>query len=289
MGRYPKINEESCGVVSSNSSYVSRLEIPSGKDPRQNAWLTITLDYSLNFVDRNNPAKHSNGEPIILGNRTEGYFMAVDSDKNRFRAMDWDSYSKQIFHEKFKKSESFWNHKFLLETPADYAGLDFKGSDGCMYRPNILCLFRLREHKGLASHKRINVVRADVTQIDFRSNKAEDTKIDFRSDVNVYNHTDVDNSVVWHELGNALSQLHIQNLAKTPIGQTLCVKDVNNKACYITPPEYGPANVMGTGSALHPVNAKPWLEQIECNTGIPSSKWIARMSTNIPPRVIRRA
>jgi hypothetical protein len=33
----------------------AELEIPSGRDPQQNAWLTLTLGYSLTFMDRNTP------------------------------------------------------------------------------------------------------------------------------------------------------------------------------------------------------------------------------------------
>jgi hypothetical protein len=43
---YPKVEAK---------EFSSRLEIPSGRDPLQNAWLTITLNYSLSFLDSKNP------------------------------------------------------------------------------------------------------------------------------------------------------------------------------------------------------------------------------------------
>jgi hypothetical protein len=40
------------------------LEKPRGKDPSQNAWLTLTLGYSLNFLDSNVRGTAHNGGPI---------------------------------------------------------------------------------------------------------------------------------------------------------------------------------------------------------------------------------
>ncbi len=278
MSEYPRIYEEVNRRTCSTNNFESRLEIPNGKTLNQNAWLTIRVNYRLNFVDSQNLARNSAGENIILANQPEGYFVAVDSNKKKFPISDWDSHSKYIFHEKFKNGEIFWNYKFLLETPSDYADLDYKGLDGWIYRPNIICLFRLKQF-GAETRRQIDVVRA-------KTNAANPK---FRSNDSLYNHTDVNNRTVWHELGHALNQLHIQNLAKTATGLTLCVDDVNANACYITPQWMGKPNVMGYGEALHPVNAKPWLEQIQEHTNIPSSKWIARLSTNIPPKRIRRA
>ena len=39
--------------------YDTLLEVPSGKNPQQNAWLTIRLDVKLNFVDSSNPGTNT--------------------------------------------------------------------------------------------------------------------------------------------------------------------------------------------------------------------------------------
>jgi hypothetical protein len=47
--------------------------------------------------------------------------------------------------------QEFWNHRFVLITPEDYAGLDVTlgGGKGPVIRPNVLCLFRLHDSSNL--------------------------------------------------------------------------------------------------------------------------------------------
>jgi hypothetical protein len=56
-----------------NGNFRSNLEVPDGRDPEQNAWLTLTLYYGLTFADSNNPVP---GVIVQQGTR----FMAKDSD-----------------------------------------------------------------------------------------------------------------------------------------------------------------------------------------------------------------
>ncbi|MGD9589749.1 MAG: hypothetical protein AB7Q37_17075 [Pyrinomonadaceae bacterium] len=246
--------------------FESKLEIPSGKDPTQNAWLTITLNYSLNFADSKNRV------PGLIVTDGSGNFFAKPSNPTA-KAMpikDWDFKSQTEFARKFAKAESFWNHKFLLITPQDYDAFDFTsfGGPGWICRPNVICLFRLGSG-GSPNHLKLNVVRAEGF---------------FRSDQFTYDDGDVNDKTVWHELGHSLDQLHIRALLGDPFCTTPA--NINHNICYTEPKGVKP-NIQGTGTGLIPQNAKAWHELIAQHTETSQSKWRVSMNTKVPPRKLQ--
>ena len=94
---------------------VGTLEKPSGKDPFQNAWLTLTLSYDLRFLDsRVRTAKFSNNSSssdVIVEHKDLG-LCARDLDDFLFPILDWNYDSIKDFVKKFQQGEGIWNHRF---------------------------------------------------------------------------------------------------------------------------------------------------------------------------------
>lgn len=244
----------------------SKLEMPSGRDPGQNAWLTITINYTLNFVDSKNPL------PSLIFQQDGKYFAKPSRPTPKagnVRIRDWDLESRSAFVKRFATGESFWNYKFLLITPRDYDAFDFTSMNGpgWICRPNVICLFRMKSG-GSPNHLALNVVR-----------KEKDSDF-FRSDSGNYCNTDVNDRTLWHELGHALDQLHIRAL----MGDTSCL--VDHDGCYDEPPGV-PPNIQGHGTGLLPQNAKAWHELIATHTETPQNKWQVSLATNTPPRKLQ--
>jgi len=250
---------------------LSTLEIPDGRSADQNAWLTLTLRYSLNFLDSKNRA----GVIFAAGSK----FVAQDSDKppNRVPIVDWDAQSQFQFQRAFQRGEKIWNWQFLLITPQDYDGLDYTSlaGSGFVVRPNVLCLFRLVSNFANAD-LRINVVRLDPS---ITSEKA------FRSSQTLYDHLDVWTPTLGHELGHALGQGHIKEL----LGDAQCIADAKRGVfpdrCY-GETDVEKQNIMGRGGRIYLDNAKPWLDRISDHTGRTSSAWKASGMMNTPTRKI---
>jgi hypothetical protein len=259
----------------SAQEFESRLDVPDGRDPNQNAWLTITINYSLNFADSKNRV------PGVIFSKNEGTkkpeYFAKDSNGNLFPIRDWDFKSQADFNRRFLQGEKFWNYKFLLQTPIDYDGLDFTSwsGPGWICRPNVICLFRLKSG-GSPTHLPITVVRPDFSWWD------DLTGNDFRSHHFLYDERDVKTQTLWHELGHALDQLHIKAL----LGNKQCMVDISKDDCYDTPGGME-ENIMGRGTGLAAVNAKAWQDLIEAHTDIPKFKWHVTMATNTPPRKLQ--
>jgi hypothetical protein len=245
----------------------SLLEMPDGRNPNQNAWLTITINYTLNFVDRRNLV------PGLIVQQN-GKFYAKPSlpgaNAPNVQIRDWDNESRSAFVKRFAKGEDFWNYRFLLITPQDYDAFDFTSWDGpgWICRPNVICLFRLKSG-GSPNHLALNVVRKERDG-DF-----------FRSDAHTYANTDVNNKTLWHELGHALDQLHIKAL----LGDPNCLVDMHasDDPCYDTPAGMEP-NIQGRGTGLIPQNAKAWHELIARHTDTLQPRWQVSLATNTPPR-----
>lgn len=242
--------------------FESELAVPGGKDPMQNAWLTITVNYSLNFVDSRNQVPG-----LIVKDGGKFYAKPSNPENDAIPIKDWDFRSQTEFAHKFAKAESFWNYKFLLLTPTNYDAFDFTswGGPGWICRPNVICLFRLGSG-GSPSHLKLNVVRGEGF---------------FRSDQNTYDDNDVDDKTVWHELGHSLDQLHIRAL----LGDPFCKEaaNINKNICYKEPEGIAP-NIQGTGTGLIPQNAKAWHELIARHTETPQAAWTVSMDTARLPR-----
>jgi hypothetical protein len=191
-----------------DSVYDSTLEVPDGRDPNQNAWLTITLKVNLQFADAN--------QLYGIVRTRDGVGFVEDSDKREYRVRNWDSPSKtQCTSAFFVAGQKYWNRRFTLITPQDYDELDFTSrvSPGWHVRPNVLCLFRLvPEPDANQAHRNIKVVRLNTTI-------GEDLRdllwgrpangVSFRSHWELYQWVDVYNNTLFHELGHALGQDHI--------------------------------------------------------------------------------
>jgi len=254
--------------VIDDSSMMSTLEVPDGSNSDQNAWLTLTLRYSLNFADSSNKVPG-----VILPSGSK--FVAQDSSNNRIPIVDWDLQSQLKFQRAFQGGEKIWNWQFVLITPPGYNELDYTTmvGPGFVVRPNVLCLFRLVPNASNA-HLRITVVRLDPSITDSKR---------FRSNETLYDHLDVWCPTLGHELGHALGQGHIKEL----MGDAQCIADAKRGVypdrCYgETPVEK--QNIMGGGSRVYVDNAKPWLDRIAMHTGRPSYEWKVTGIMTTPPR-----
>ena len=245
--------------------FLSTLEVPNGTNAQQNAWLTITINYELNFIDSRNPSSK-----VTLRNG-KGYIR--DLDNIEFAVRDWDLSSRSDFVRRFNKGEDFWNYKFLLITPRNYEGLDFDCiTKGVACRPNVICLFRLKSG-GSPNHLTVDVVRPEDPTSFWDHYVMRKT---FRSSQNTYKEGDAQTETLWHELGHALDQLHIRALK----GDAQCMVDINAPRCY------DGDNIMGRGTELEPINAKPWWELIAEHTEVAKTQWTPTMAVNTPPRSI---
>jgi hypothetical protein len=241
-----------------------QLEIPSGRNAGQNAWLTLTLGYTFTFLDRRTPdPKDTKAEKQVLFYSGSGWY-ARDLSGYMFPILDWDGRAIEAFHKKFRLGESIWNHKFQITTPANYDQFDYR-SGGITYRPNVLCLFRMTS--GVKSAQNFNVVRLDpdVTEVmteDGKKTKRVKYPEGFRSSEGTLSDGDWRTPVLGHELGHALGQTHIKGL----LGDEACLQDPNAKRCYGTTPEEL-LNIMGIGREITKVNGGPWCQHLAHITG----------------------
>jgi hypothetical protein len=133
------------GEPIADNALESVLESPDGDDPNQNAWLTLTLNVSFDFLDTKNLPATPGPWDIIVRDES-GRICAKDTDGFRFPVVDWTEDLKHKFASDFQRiGEKTWNYQFLIITPPSCSALDFNDSgSNWLMRPNVLCLFRLR-------------------------------------------------------------------------------------------------------------------------------------------------
>ena len=259
----PKTKIEKDGVT-------QELEKPSGRDPNQNAWLTLTLGYSLDFLDRNSLGTAPGGGPVIV--QDGGSWWARDSDDFLFPILDWGHDEIIKFNKVFQQGEQIWNHRFFLVTPENFDMLDYTSPSvpGVVLHPNILCLFRLVS--GLKTSQTISVVRIDPavfedTKYEVRNYKTKATRkamLGFRSHSGLLTEHDVYTPVLGHELGHMIGEDHIMALK----GDQQCKVNPGLTRCYGTTPEEL-RNIMGGGTEITKFNAKPWTDALKDLVGGP--------------------
>jgi hypothetical protein len=277
--------------------YESLLETPSGRDPRQNAWLTINLNVKLKFIDGRNPG----GNTV----KVDGKWYAKDYNGYLFPLIDWGDFYRKKFLDKFKThAEKVWNWQFLLKTPTDYAGLDIS-QDKQIIRPNVLCLFRLNLVETNAHHT------IEIANPSFRTTEVKNidpakpvkrlgtfTAGTFRSDSTYYDDSDLmrpymydKDENIWHdtighEIGHAIGQSHIMGLK----GDNSCLNGsptVGEDHCYGTGEDA--KNIMGRGDRIWLENAISWTQRIGLHTSTPKGKWTVTGVMSTPPRIMQKS
>jgi hypothetical protein len=302
-------------------AYDSTLEVPTGNDPNQNAWLTLQLRIKLKFADSKNKV------PGLTVQDSTGRWCAQDADGYLFPVLNWPAHLIERFQREFVKlAEKTWNWQFVLMTPGTYSDLDYSVGNFAI-RPNVLCLFRLSligASGGLYDsspaagplrtgqpHRVINVVNLSLstTQVSLApgitptpSTPATKTitKVEgltWRSNASNYDDSDLFNPSFWnndhsilsntvgHEIGHALGQCHIMGL-KGIAAYKLGAAQSN------TIPAYGVGssdpldvqNIMGGGYRLYLLNAVSWQERIALHTGLAASQWTATGMMDTPTR-----
>jgi hypothetical protein len=279
------------------NGYDTLLEVPSGTDPKQNAWLTIRLNVKLKFIDGRNPG----GNTV----KVDGKWYAKDWDGYLYPLLDWGDFYRKKFLDKFKShAEKVWNWQFLLVTPRDYAGLDISHPKQ-LIRPNVLCLFRLCLVE-TGAHKTIEVANpafttTEVKNVDPAKPVKHLGKFDagtFRSDSTYYDDSDllrpymydatekIWHDTIGHEIGHAIGQSHIMGL-KGDAGCLNGAATVGEDHCYGS--GENAKNIMGRGDRIWLENAVSWTERIGLHTSTPKAKWTASGVMHTAPRILPKA
>jgi hypothetical protein len=297
------------------------LEIPSGRNPKQNAWLTLEIKVAFKFADSKHPVTG------LTQSDASGNWFAKDHDGWLFPILDWPPFLIERFCKEYQDDvEKTWNYQFVLITPRDYTGLDVTDIvNGVVIRPNLLCLFRCWVVSPLVvphgpqtplsgnwkPHVTINVVnlKYGTTQVKRPAAPAADPnkslvrntpKMDaltWRSDAANYDDSDlfqktfidprksVRSDVAGHELGHLLGQDHITCLKLDP-------KCIANPSL---PYAYGVGssdpldllNIMGGGNRIYLINAAPWQKRILQHTATTppvARTWNVTGIMDTPPR-----
>ena len=245
------------------------IEKPNGRDPFQNAWLTLTLGYRLNFIDsRVNGVIDSGdykGQPIIIKDDEMG-ICARDAGDYLFPILDWGHKERTTFARLFQMGERIWNYKFLIKPPEDWDKLDYSSPalPGYVLRPNILCLFRMVA--GTKTSQDINVVRINPAVFEdkkfrvpkYKTGERRGAQVEFQSHQRLLKDSDVYTPVLGHELGHMISEDHILAMK----GDAQCKVNPNLNRCYgLTPEEQ--ANIMGSGTQITQINVRPWSDALK--------------------------
>jgi hypothetical protein len=241
------------------------LEIPSGRSTDMNAWLTLTLSYKLTFLDRKNPQPGNLGERIIVNSGSDWY--ARDPGGYMFPIRDWDNASRAQVSNMFQASWLIWNQRFLIKTPQDYDQFDYT-SGKLRLRPNVQCLFRMEvSPKG----HNFNIVRLQPTTDKIYHESGKDKK-SFEDGFQPNEGTMADDAwrkpTLGHELGHVIGLNHI----KAELGDEACIANQNQRRCYGTTPEEL-RNIMGVGTEITAINARPWREHLSSITYESVASW----------------
>jgi hypothetical protein len=241
------------------------LEIPSGRNTDLNAWLTLTLSYKLTFIDSKTPQPANTGNRVLVNSSSDWY--ARDPGGYMFPIRDWDNASREQFSKMFDSGWLIWNQRFLIKTPPDYDQFDYT-SGKVKLRPNVQCLFRM---EAASKGQNFNIVRLQPTTDRIYHESGKGAK-SFADGFQANEATMADDAwrkpTLGHELGHALGLNHI----KTELGDAACQANQNQPRCYGTTPEEL-RNIMGVGTKITAINARPWREHLSSITGESVASW----------------
>ena len=293
----------------------SELTIPVPASPQHHppgpVVLLIRINYSLNFAD----SKNGMLRPRVMVRINDTYFVQ-DSNWDWFEISDWDFATSTEFAHSFKQGQEFWDKRFMLIPASTCFEFDYDliiNDKVERWRPNILCRFELvggpvsDPHDDLVKSKGQAPVHLEIDVI--RSERPFLDRGFFRSDSGLYDayHAERDARLLWHELGHAMDQDHIQALANQQIyhhpspemdeflvqtlanGENTCT---NNSAengedrCYVTPSWIDEANVMGKGKGVALENAKTWRRLINDHLIGQPRDFSVTTDISRPPRLI---
>jgi hypothetical protein len=290
----PNGNKKARTKVRTSEKVLGELEIPSGKTPDQNAWLTLTLNYTLTFLDRTNPNPQSNGHAAekVLTN-AEGTWYAKDASGFMFPVRDWDFQAKDKFGKMFDAGWQIWNHRFIIMTPEDFDQLDYQNR-GQTIRPNILCLFRMNRVFDPRNAHNFNIVRLDpMPDNDIIYTENGKTEKKFKDGFRPTDETMADDAwlreTLGHELGHVLGLDHILALEGEPMCKVEGKKGLDR--CYgVTLEEMH--NIMGKGRNITLINARPWRQHLQMITNTHIENWNFVLTADpkqrdLAPKVVR--
>lgn len=266
----------------------THLVVPDDRFFLKPVTLTIVIRYSLNFAD----SQTGTVQPGIILKDLDGDTYAKDSNDEYFEIEDWNFQAVVAFAHKFKKGEKFWDRKFALIPPDNFDVFDYQLPDNVRnntaWRPNIVCRFELSsipstDLSGLGNSKEADVhLTLDVVR------PKEGWFRFFRSHMLLYEEEDVDENTLYHEIGHALDEDHIQALLGHD--NTCDIEDdrQGRSRCYVTPDYIEEENVMGSGRGLVLANAKPWVQAIGEHTHTDSGHWKVSLNPDLPARLVRK-
>ncbi|MBC7898662.1 MAG: hypothetical protein H7070_01295, partial [Saprospiraceae bacterium] len=253
--------------------------------------LTIVIYYTLNFADRRTKATR---DDITDWNGKIHY--AIDSNGDWFEIDDWTFETQKAFNRKLLSGVDFWDRAFMLRTPDNYDGFDFKvppGEKGATYRPDVLCRFVMvggvtspygSSSTDIDAHLTFDVVRPKKEWAEMAG--FQNGRKTFRSNSELLIEDETIRTI-WHELGHNLDQDHIQALLGNGSCSTNTKLDSRNE-CYATPAGME-ANVMGNGVGLILANAQPWTDAIAEHTSTSPFAWGVSKKIMTPARKIADA